>query len=130
MDTDLIDDVSRALRNAATHKRILSYKKFHALFEPSVPLVNRYKILEVAISSLGDISIIDYSVLLACDNGLPGGDFFQRYRKYRLEEFIKVMGDPRYCVQKRSHQRLLVERERERVYQHAAMATCSERQCA
>lgn len=118
MDTNQVAKVSRALRIAATNRRLLPYVKFHALFERTVPLSKRQTILESAICSFADISAIDYGVLLACDNGLPGADFYLRYRKYRLEDFVRVMGDPRYCGQSRKRQQILADQERERVFSH------------
>jgi hypothetical protein len=110
--------VARALQRAANHRRLLPYAKFHALFDGPVPLCKRYQALESAIGVLGDLTEIDYGALLACDNGLPGPDFFQRFRRYRLDDFVAVMGDPRFCRQSRKLQRVLADRERERVYAH------------
>lgn len=130
---DLTLRVARALQRAANHRRVLPYAKFHALFDGPVPLYKRYQALESAIGVLGDLTEIDYGALLACDNGLPGPDFFQRFKRYRLDDFVAIMGDPRFCRQSRKLQRVLADRERERVYAH--VAACARpvedsRQCA
>jgi hypothetical protein len=119
MNMDPTLRVVRALQRTAANRRVLPYGKFHAMFDSTVPLIKRYQVLESAINVLGDVSSIDYGVLLACDNGLPGADFFQRYRRHRLDDFVAVMGDPRFCRQSRKQQRVLADRERERVYAHA-----------
>lgn len=117
---DLTLRVARALQRVANNRRVLPYAKFHALFEGPVPLCKRYQALESAVGVLGDLTEIDYGALLACDNGLPGPDFFQRFRRYRLDDFVAIMGDPRFCSQSRKLQRVLADRERERVYAHVA----------
>lgn len=118
MDTDLKANVIRALLSAATHKRVLPWAKFHALFDRSMPVVTRLKVLESALITISDLAAIDYGVLLACDNGLPGDAFFQRYRRYRYDNYVRIMGDPRYCMPKRKQQKLLVDQERARVFLH------------
>jgi hypothetical protein len=69
---------------------------------------------------LSDCQQADYGVLLARDNGLPGPEFFQRFRKHRLDEYTAVAGDPRYHNATMKQQRLIVDTERARVYAHVA----------
>ena len=131
-EAEMASRVAMALQRTAHNRRLLPYVKFHALFDRLVPLSRRYRALEGAINLLGDVTRIDYDVLLACDNGLPGPDFFQRYRKHRFDEFVAVMGDPRFCKQSRKQQRVLADQERGRVYAHAAAVAVldEQKECA
>ncbi len=84
-----------------------------------MPLVQRYAALESAIESPADMREIDYGALMALDSGLPGAEFFRRYLRHRYGEYIEMMGDPKYHRQTLARKRVLVARERERVYAHA-----------
>jgi len=118
MEVERVERIVVALRRAAEHERLLSYQRFHAMFGASDPLTARYDALERAIASLGEVSDIDYGVLLALSNGLPGPDFFRRYQKHRYAAYVAVMGPP---IQRQSikRKRMLVEEERRRVYDDA-----------
>ena len=118
MDTELTLQIAHALRHAAACKRLLPYQKFHSLCGREVPLAQRYAALEAAINMLCAPAKVDYGALMSCDSGLPGPDFFQRFRKDRLPEFVAIIGDPRFCRQSLKRKRVLVELERERVYAH------------
>ena len=85
MDPNPLPLVIRALERAALQSTVLPYKRFHVLFERTVPLTRRYEVLDAALRELNDGPDIDYGVLLACDNGLPGPDFFRRYQKHRWD---------------------------------------------
>ncbi|QIN63372.1 hypothetical protein SBC1_34110 [Caballeronia sp. SBC1] len=74
MDPNPLPLVIRALERAALQSTVLPYKRFHVLFERTVPLTRRYEVLDAALRELNDGPDIDYGVLLACDNGLPGPD--------------------------------------------------------
>jgi hypothetical protein len=116
--TELTLQIAHALQRAAARKRLLPYQDFHSLCGRETPLVQRYAALEAAINMLCEPAQVDYGVLLTCDGGLPGPDFFARFRKERFPEFVAVMGDPRYHRQSIKQKRVLVERERGRVYAH------------
>jgi hypothetical protein len=116
----------RALERAATHRALFPYQRFHAMFERSTPLAERYRVLEQAVRTLGDLTHVDYGVLLACDNGLPGPDFFQRFQRHRLSEYVAVMGDPRFNGASIKRKRTLAAAERERVYAHVSHAAQQE----
>ncbi|MDR5814764.1 hypothetical protein QCE62_14360 [Caballeronia sp. LZ033] len=47
--------------------------------------------LHDAADSLCDCARLDYGCLMALDNGLPGEDFFQRFKHNRPHEFEAVM---------------------------------------
>ena len=69
MEGERVERIVLALRRAAEHERLLSYQRFHAMFGAGDPLTARYDALERAIASLGEVSDIDYGVLLALSNG-------------------------------------------------------------
>jgi len=118
MEVERVERIVVALRRAAEHERLLSYQRFHAMFGAGDPLTARYDALERAIASLGEVTNIDYGVLLALSNGLPGPDFFRRYQKHRYADYVAVMGPP---IQRQSlkRKRMLVDAERRRVYDDA-----------
>ncbi|VXC74348.1 conserved hypothetical protein [Burkholderia sp. 8Y] len=119
METELSLKLAKALRRCASHRHLLTYQRFHALCDKTVPLAQRYAALESAVKALGDVEDIDYGVLLALDSGLPGAEFFQRYLRYRRGEYIATMGDPKFQRQTVAAKKALVARERARVYAHA-----------
>jgi hypothetical protein len=132
MDSNPLALVIRALERAALQSTVLPYKRFHVLFPRTVPLTRRYEVLDAALRSLNDAPDIDYGVLLACDNGLPGPEFFRRYQKQRWDTYVAAMGDPRFKSATLKNKRELVAAERQRVHQHALRAREHEReqQCA
>jgi hypothetical protein len=118
MEAERVDRIVVALRRAAEHERLLSYQRFHAMFGAGDPLTARYDALERAVASLGEVTSIDYGVLLALSHGLPGPDFFRRYQKHRYADYVAVMGPPIHR-QSIKRKRLLVDAERRRVYDDA-----------
>ncbi|MEI5996732.1 hypothetical protein H3V53_05805 [Paraburkholderia bengalensis] len=125
MEAERVDRIVVALRRAAERERLLTYQRFHAMFGASDPLTARYAALERAIAALGEVSSIDYGVLLALSNGLPGPDFFRRFQKHRYADYVAVMGPPihRQSVKRK---RMLVEAERRRVYDDARRKATSQ----
>jgi hypothetical protein len=119
MDSNPLALVIQALERAALQSTVLPYKRFHVLFPRTVPLTRRYEVLDAALRSLNNAPDIDYGVMLACDNGLPGPEFFRRYQKQRWETYVAVMGDPRFKSATLKGKRELVAAERQRVHQHA-----------
>jgi hypothetical protein len=115
--------VTRALVRAASNDGVLPYVKFHAMFERTVPLTERYRVLEAAVRTLADVSSVDYGVLLACDNGLPGPDFFQRFRRNRMREYAAVVGSSPLQNATMKQKRIIATAERARVYEHARQST-------
>jgi hypothetical protein len=130
VETELSLRLARALQRCASHGQLLTYQRFHALCEKGLPLVQRYAALESAVLALGDVREIDYGVLMSLDNGLPGAEFFQRYLRHRHGEYVELMRDPKYHRQSVARKRVLVARERERVYEHARMAEERSKQLA
>jgi hypothetical protein len=118
MDTEVIGNLAAMLRAAATARTLVPYKRLHANFDESVPVALRYDALEKAASTLADLKILDYGVLLTLDNGLPGDDFFMRLKRFRRDEYEAVMG---YSSTGRSiiKRRMIAVPERKRVFEHA-----------
>ncbi|HWT39514.1 MAG TPA: hypothetical protein VN289_24740 [Paraburkholderia sp.] len=118
MESTQVERIVAALVRAAEHERLVPYQQFHALFNAGDPLTARYEALEQAVVSLCENSAPDYGVLLALCSGLPGDDFFRRFRKYRYDDFVAAMGA---TVHWRSikRRRMLVDAERRRVYDDA-----------
>jgi hypothetical protein len=128
MDSNPLALVIQALERAALQSTVLPYKRFHVLFPRTVPLTRRYEVLDVALRSLNNEPDIDYGVMLACDNGLPGPEFFRRYQKHRWDTYVAAMGDPRFKSATLKGKRELVAAERQRVHQHALRARNQTRQ--
>lgn len=120
MDATLTARLITTLVRTAKHRGVLPYSRFHALFPGTTLLVARNAMLDEAVRSICDEQKADYGVLLARDNGLPGPDYFRRYRVNRRLEYTVLVGDPRYHNATMKQQRLIVAAERERVYEHAA----------
>lgn len=120
MDALVLDRLVDMLLNSARKRGVLPYARFHALFPHTMTLSARQAMLDEALRVLGNDDEIDYGVLFARDNGLPGPDFFKRYRANRPSEYAALVGDPRYRNATFKQQRQIAATERERVYEHAA----------
>ncbi|WP_233835464.1 hypothetical protein [Paraburkholderia sp. ZP32-5] len=119
MNIDRTRNIAAMLLRAARRRKLVTYQELHALFGPGEPLDCRYRALEDAARSLSDCAALDYGCLMRLDNGLPGDDFFNRFRRGRPGEYEKVMG---FASAGRSttKKRLIAEAERERVFEHAS----------
>ncbi|WP_246217299.1 hypothetical protein [Paraburkholderia panacisoli] len=120
MDADLIARLTDTLLFTAKNRGVLPYSRFHALFPSAMTLAARHAVLDEALRHICDEQEVDYGVLFARDNGLPGPDFFKRYRVNRRNEYAALVGDPRYHNATLKQQRLIAAAERARVYEHAA----------
>ena len=118
-DIERTHAIAFLLRQAAAKHRVVPYQQIHRLFVAGEPLDLRYRALEDAISLLSDCAALDYGCLMALDNGLPGNDFFRRYKRHRPKEFVAVMGYGS-AGGSLSKKRVIVEAERARVFAHAA----------
>lgn len=118
MAADVVEQIAWELRRAAERGQLLPYQRFHALFAAKEPLVSRYAALEKAVALLGEASDIDYGVLLALDNGLPAAEFFTRFKRNRLGDYLAVMGSVIH-EQSLKRKRLLALVERQRVFNDA-----------
>ncbi|MFT4066490.1 hypothetical protein [Paraburkholderia sp.] len=124
MNIDRTRDIAAMLLHAARRRKLVTYQQLHALFGRGEPLHSRYRALEDAARSLSDCAALDYGCLMSLDNGLPGDDFFNRFRRGRPREYEKVMG---FASAGRStiKKRLIAEAERRRVFEHAARTAAS-----
>jgi hypothetical protein len=106
------------LQQAATRQTVVSYQRFHDMFSITDAIDARYRLLEKAARTLNDPALLDYGCLTALANGLPGDDFFIRFKRLRPDDYAKVMGfaSPGRSMKKR---RQIAESERERVYDYA-----------
>ncbi|CAM2150293.1 MULTISPECIES: hypothetical protein [Paraburkholderia] len=118
MHTELDEKVGRLLRRAASRRGLVPYGAFHALFAQTVPLRERYEQLEAAAAALCEPQVADYASLLATDSGLPGPDFFTRFRRLHAERYYATLGADRHRMLKLTEKRQLASEERERVYDH------------
>ncbi|WP_322053434.1 hypothetical protein [Paraburkholderia bannensis] len=118
MNKELDDKVERMLRRAAGRRGLVPYGVFHALFAQEVPLRERYEMLETAAAALCEPHVADYASLLATDSGLPGPDFYTRFRRLHSERYYATLGADRHRMLKLTEKRQLASEERERVYDH------------
>ena len=124
MNTDRTRDIATMLLRAARRKRLVTYQELHALFGRDEPLHSRYRALEDAARSLSDCASLDYGCLMSLDNGLPGDDFFNRFRHGRPREYEKVMGFGS-AGRSTTKKRMIADAERRRVFEHASQITTS-----
>jgi hypothetical protein len=124
MNTDRTRDIASMLLRAAKRKRLVTYQELHALFGRDEPLQSRYRALEDAARSLSDCASLDYGCLMSLDNGLPGDDFFNRFRHGRPREYEKVMGFGS-AGRSTTKKRLIADAERRRVFEHASQMAVS-----
>ncbi|MFD1554340.1 hypothetical protein ACFSHT_01690 [Paraburkholderia silviterrae] len=118
MNKELDEKVGRLLRRAASRRGLVPYAAFHALFAQSVPLQTRYEKLEAAAAALCEPRVADYASLLATASGLPGPDFYLRFRRLHAERYYATLGADRHRMLKLVEKRQLASEERERVYDH------------
>lgn len=118
MELHIVEQVASTLRRAGEHRRLVPYQRFHALFDPMVPLSSRYAALEKAVALLAGESAVDYGALLSLANGLAGNEFYLRFRRNRFDDYLTVMGSQmhEHSLKKK---RCLVEAERARVFDDA-----------
>jgi hypothetical protein len=121
VDPTITPKIELALRHAARAKRLLPYAQFHAMFDRNTPLSERWQALDAAALALCNAAVADYRVLLACDNGLPGAEFFKRVQMTRRDEYVAIAGDPRFRNATLKQKRLIASMERARVYAHASL---------
>ncbi|EDZ99280.1 hypothetical protein BH160DRAFT_5400 [Burkholderia sp. H160] len=124
MSTDRTRDIAAILMHAARRKRLVTYQELHALFSQDEPLQSRYRALEDAARSLSDCASLDYGCLMSLDNGLPGDDFFNRFRHGRPREYEEVMGFGS-AGRSTTKKRLIADAERRRVFEHASRMAAS-----
>ena len=122
MNKELDEKVGRLLRRAASRRGLVSYGAFHALFAQSVPLHERYEKLEATAAALCEPRVADYASLLATASGLPGPDFYVRFRRLHPERYYAALGADRNRMLKLVEKRQFASEERERVNEHYSSA--------
>ncbi|WP_322032065.1 hypothetical protein [Paraburkholderia sp. J76] len=115
---EIVQQVVCLLRSAADHRRLVTYQELHSLFGKNTPRSERYRVLELAIATLGQPREVDYGALLSLHNGLPGDEFFARFKGLRRCEYDAVMGMGT-CGRSVTRRRVLASTERARVFSHA-----------
>jgi hypothetical protein len=122
MDIELEARIAQLLLRAARRRKLVPYGSFHAIFSPDLPLNRRYTALEKATSSICDLQLADYGALLCTDSGLPGPDFYARFKRMHAERYYAVLGADRTRKLKLVEKQQFAREAREQVYQHARAA--------
>jgi len=118
MDHRTVSELANTLQRAAIERRCVSYQHLHSHFARETPISLRYCTLEQAAQTLCDLRVVDYGAMMALDNGLPGDDFFARFKYYRRDDYLAVMGH--YATGRSiTKRRLIADTERRRVFTHA-----------
>ncbi len=123
MDIELEARIAQLLLRAARRRKLVTYGSFHTIFPPDMPLNRRYLALEKATSSICDLRLADYGALLCTDSGLPGPDFYVRFRRVHAERYYAVLGADRTRKLKLVEKQRFAREAREEVYRHARAAT-------
>lgn len=118
MEPETVRRIVDLLHGSARKRQLLTYQRFHSMFEPDVPLRQRYHALAGAVRILTNGRALDYGVLLMLDNGMPGPEFFERFRRSRPEAYAAVMGLNSYR-QSFKKKNILARSEREKVFNDA-----------
>jgi hypothetical protein len=122
MDIELEARIAQLLLRAARRRKLVPYGSFHAIFPPNLPLNRRYTALEKATSSICDPRLADYGALLSTDSGLPGPDFYARFKRVHAERYYAVLGADRTRKLKLVEKQQFAREAREQVYRHARAA--------
>ena len=119
MDHGKVKEVADMLQQAARRRTVVSYQRFHSMFPMKHDIESRYRVLEEAARALSDPALLDHGCLMALANGLPGDEFFLRFKRLRPAEYAALMGfaSPGRSKNKR---RQIAEAERARIYERAA----------
>lgn len=110
------------LLRAARRRRLVPYGTFHAMFPPTMPLARRYAVLEAVASSICDSKLADYAALLCTASGLPGPDFYARFKRMHPERYYATLGADRNRALKLSERQKFAHEERYEVFRHASTA--------
>jgi hypothetical protein len=122
MDIEFEARIAQLLLRAARRRKLVPYGSFHAIFPPNLPLNRRYTALEKATSSICDPRLADYGALLSTDSGLPGPDFYARFKRVHAERYYAVLGADRTRKLKLVEKQQFAREAREQVYRHARAA--------
>lgn len=115
-----ITPVAKLLLDAAISRRTVSFKAFHALFEPDALINDKYETLEAASRALCANQIAIYGAVLAkSGTGCPGDGFFDAFKNTRPDEYKNHAGDSLTLDLNEAQMFAITLPERERVYEHA-----------
>lgn len=112
--------ITHLLLWAARRRKLVPYGTFHAIFAPNITLARRYAALEAAASSICDLRTADYAALLCADSGLPGPDFYARFKRVNPERYYAVLGADRHRGLKLVEKQRFAREVRHQVYRHAS----------
>lgn len=90
MDEQLTARLTGLLLHAARSRHVLPYTRFHAIFPRTMALTHRYALLDAVLEHLPGGHDADYGALLSRDNGLPGPEFFRRFKRHHLAEYTAI----------------------------------------
>jgi hypothetical protein len=125
METEFEARLTQLLLRAARHRKLVPYGAFHAIFPPDFSLNRRYAVLEHTAASLCDLRLADYASLLCTDSGLPGPDFYARFKGLHAERYYAVLGADRTRKLKLVEKQRFAHEAREQVFQHAQTLGCA-----
>jgi hypothetical protein len=125
MDIGLETRIVQLLLRAAQRRRLVPYGTFHSVFPPTMPLARRYAVLEAAAASICDARLADYAALLCTDSGLPGPDFYARFKRVHPERYYGALGADRNRALKLVEKQKFAHDERTEVYRHARAEGCT-----
>lgn len=114
--------ITQLLLWSARRRKLIPYGSFHAIFAPSIALARRYAVLEAAASSICDLKTADYAALLCADSGLPGPDFYARFKRVNPERYYAALGADRHRGLKLVEKQRFAREVRDQVYRHASAA--------
>jgi hypothetical protein len=124
MEIELEARITQLLLRAARRKRLIPYGTFHTIFPPTIQLARRYAALEAAAASICDLKLADYAALLCTDSGLPGPDFYARFKRAHPERYYAALGADRNRALKLAEKQRFAREERDEVYRHASEVAC------
>ncbi|MPW22397.1 hypothetical protein GCT13_37615 [Paraburkholderia sp. CNPSo 3157] len=120
MDASTRAWIQGALIRAARQQLLVRYSDFHALFGDADSLRRRFELLEQVVHELADPAEADYGALMANAQGLPGPEFFRRYRVLRADEYETIVGGNAYARPRLTQRTAIAVKERHHVYLHAS----------
>jgi hypothetical protein len=124
MDIEIETRITQLLVRAARRRRLVPYATFHAIFPPTIALARRYAMLEAVASAICNLKLADYAALLCTASGLPGPDFYSRFKRVQPERYYAVLGADRNRALKLAEKRRFASEVRDEVYRHASAASC------
>jgi hypothetical protein len=81
-------------------------------------LNKRYATLEKVASSLCNLGDADYASLLSTDSGVPGPDFYDRFRRLHADRYYAALGVDRNRHLRLAEKQQFAREAREQVYRH------------